>query len=213
MDIEFVNYSQIRQQESFRPENIWVVSRIAGSEGAHHDSTSRPVGGGSIAASHPGCMPGLHLVKALRETLPALQLLAKPPQNPEPRHVDPTFQEKKKALLQMTNQVAETCKRAEDTHASEMARTLYMFMGDIPSAAPMLPLLPKATTGSQISTPLAVHTPNFAKDCTMVIERLQQWQSLHITNEAGRVASEAAKVACLEALHAKFNAMDQNALD
>ena len=32
MDIEFVNYSQIKQQESFTPENIWVVSTIAGSE-------------------------------------------------------------------------------------------------------------------------------------------------------------------------------------
>ena len=113
----------------------------------------------------------------------------------------------------MTNQVAETCKRAEDTDASEMARTLYMYMADIPSATPMLPLLLKATTGSQISNLRAVNTPNFAVESTMVIERLQQWQSWHVTNEAGRVASEAAKITCLEALHEKFNGMDHNALD
>ena len=32
MDIEFVNYSQLRQQESVTPENMRTVSRIAGSE-------------------------------------------------------------------------------------------------------------------------------------------------------------------------------------
>ena len=112
----------------------------------------------------------------------------------------------------MTNQVAETCKKAEAMDASEMARTLYMYMADIPSATPMLPLLLKAATGSQISKLLAVNTPNFTMDSTMVIERLQQWQSWYITKEAGRVASEAAKIACLEALHEKFNGMDHNAL-
>ena len=108
-----------------------------------------------------------------------------------------TFPEKTKARLQMTNQVAETCQRAEDTDAPELARTLYMYMADIPLAAPMLPLLLKATTGSQTSNLLAVNTPNFATVNTMVIERLQQWQSWHITREAGRAASDAAKVACL----------------
>ena len=164
-----------------------------------------------MATGHPGYTPGLQLLKPVREALsnlPSSQLLAKPVQNK-----DYTFQEKTKALLHITNQVAETCKKAEDTDASEMARTLYMYMADIPSATPMLPLLLKATTGSQISNLLAVNTPNFATDNTMVIERLQQWQSWYVTNEAGRVASEAAKIACLEALHEKFNGMDHNALD
>ena len=124
--------------------------------------------------------------------------------------MDHTFQEKTKDGLQMANQVAETCKRAEDTDASQMARTLYMYKADIPSPTPMLPLLLKATIGSQISNLLAVNTPSFAMDSTMVIQRLQQWQSSHITNEAGRVALEAAKKACLEALHEKFNGMDHN---
>ena len=33
------------------------------------------------------------------------------------------------------------CKRAEDSDAADLAGTLYMYMGDIPSAAPMLPVL------------------------------------------------------------------------
>ena len=161
-----------------------------------------------MAAGQPRYAPGLHLLKPVREALSTAQLLAKPPQN-----THHTLQEKTKALLQMTNQVAETCKKATGTDASEMARTLYMYMADIPSATPMLPLLPKATTGSQISNLLAVNPLNFPVDSTMVIERLQQWQSWHVTNEAGRVASEAAIIACLEALHEKFNGMDHNALN
>ena len=50
-----------------------------------------------MAAGHPGYVPGLHLLKPVREALSTEQLLAKPPQNPEPRHMDHTFQEKKKA--------------------------------------------------------------------------------------------------------------------